>query len=136
VSDTALAAGQYGHCRPWARQASETGSPPTALLAYLHRDANSCIASFIGGLTVTTRNAIDGVADLIIGEAAVVLDFSRVDLVDIGGARAAARMIRAILLGGSHLQITEPMRPESRAFLLERSVGVLFPFSDDRSSLP
>ena len=105
-------------------------------MAYLHRDANSCIASFIGGLTVTTRNTIDGIADLISGEAAVVLDFSRVDLVDIGGARAAARMIRAILLGGSHLQITEPTRPESRAFLLERSVGDLFPFSDDRSSLP
>jgi hypothetical protein len=77
------------------------------------------------GLDGNDANTIDGVADLIIAEAAVVLDFSRVDLVDIGGARAAVRMIRAILLGGSHLQITEPMRLESRAFLLEPSVSDL-----------
>jgi anti-anti-sigma regulatory factor len=89
-----------------------TGSRPkgtvTSLLVYLRQDVHGCIASFIGSITATTRVTIDGVADLIIGEQSVALDFSGIDAIDTSGAEAVAVLVRSVQDRGAHLRITQP----------------------------
>jgi anti-anti-sigma regulatory factor len=105
---------------PPAPRACDMEPSLPSLVVFLRRDTGSCIASFNGALTAETRNTIDGIADLIVGETSVVLDFSQVDVVDVGGAIAAVMMIQSIQVRGSHLQVTEPTRQECRVFLLEQ----------------
>jgi len=83
-----------------------TGSEPpiASLVDYLHREAQMCIASFSEALTAGTRATVDGVADLIAGERSVLLDFSRVDVVDAGGADAVEVLVDSVHALGRHLQ--------------------------------
>lgn len=88
--------------------ASQTKPLPIAsLLVYLQHDAQNCIASFIGALTTATRATIDGVADLIAGEPLVVLDLSRIEVVDEGGADAVEVLVNSIRAHGGHFQIAD-----------------------------
>jgi hypothetical protein len=94
--------------------------PPGApLVVHMHRDAQSCIASFSGSLSDTTRVTIDGVADLIAGERTVVLDFSRVDEVEKGGAEAVEAMIQSMRARGTEVRMANPARGTS----LHRQLG-------------
>jgi anti-anti-sigma regulatory factor len=94
--------------------------PTPSLVVYLHREANSCISSFSGALMITTRNTIDGIAELIVGEISVALDFSQVDVVDVNGVDATKMLIQSVRLRGSHLQVIEPKRRENRGFLIQQ----------------
>jgi anti-anti-sigma regulatory factor len=87
--------------------ASETQLSCDSLVVHLHRESHGCIASFSGELTATTRMTIEGVAGLIAGEPSVVLDFSRVTLVDEDGADAIEMLVTSVRACGSHLQVTE-----------------------------
>ena len=89
-------------------QASETAPPIASLVVRLHRDANNCTASFSGSLTATTRLTIDGLADLLAGEESVVLDFSRIDVVDNHGADAVEVLIDSVRARGTHLLMVPP----------------------------
>jgi hypothetical protein len=99
--------------RSLAFRASQTEPPIASLVVYLRSAAERCIASFIGSLTDTTRVTFDGVADLIAGERSVVLDFSRVDEVDNGGADAIEVLVRSIRARGAHLEVIRPTRRTS-----------------------
>jgi anti-anti-sigma regulatory factor len=93
--------------RPHERLSSavtESEPPIASLVVYLHREAQRCIASFSGALTAGTRATIDGVADLIAGERSVLLDFSRVDVIDAGGADAVEVLVDSVRALGGHLQ--------------------------------
>jgi anti-anti-sigma regulatory factor len=79
-----------------------------SLVVHLHRDAQRCIASFSGSLAATTGVTIDGIADLISGEGSVLLDFSRADVVDQGGADALEALVLSIRAQGASLQIVQP----------------------------
>ncbi len=87
--------------------ASETEAPIASLVVYLHREAYRCIASFSGALTAATRATIDGVADLLAGEQSVVLDFSRVDVTDEGGADAVEVLVDSVRAHRGHFQMAE-----------------------------
>jgi MFS superfamily sulfate permease-like transporter len=76
-------------------------------VVYLHREAHRCIASFSGALTSATRATIDGVGDLLAGERLVVLDFSRVDVIDAGGADAVEILVNSVRAHGGHFQMAE-----------------------------
>jgi anti-anti-sigma regulatory factor len=89
---------------PLSSVVGESEPPTPSLVVYLHREAQRCIASFSGALTSATRATIDGVADLIAGERSVVLDFSRVDVVDAGGADAVEVLVDSVRALGGHLQ--------------------------------
>jgi anti-anti-sigma regulatory factor len=82
-------------------------TPIAALLVYLHREAHRCIASFSGALTSATRATVDGVADLLAGEQSVVLDLSRVDVIDAGGADALEVLVNSVRAHGGHFQMAE-----------------------------
>jgi hypothetical protein len=84
---------------------SEAAQPIASLVVRLHRDAKQCTASFSGSLTNSTRTTIDGLADLLTGEASVVLDLSRIDAVDIHGEEALEALIDTIRALGAHLLI-------------------------------
>jgi anti-anti-sigma regulatory factor len=84
-------------------QPSETARPIASLVVRLHRDVNSCTASFSGALTATTRITIDGLAELLAGEESVVLDFSRIDVVDKHGTDAVKVLIDSVRARGTHL---------------------------------
>jgi anti-anti-sigma regulatory factor len=99
----------YPATHPLDHRSSDRESSIPALVVYLYRDADSCIASFNGALTATTRSSIEGVADLITGETRVTLDFSEVDVVDHGGAAAARQLARSVRLRGSKLKVVEPL---------------------------
>ena len=64
--------------------------------------------AFIGALTVTTQATIEGVAGLLAGEQSVVLDFSRVDAVDEGGANAIELVLCSVRMHGGQLQLFDP----------------------------
>lgn len=86
---------------------SRSTEPQTpSLVVSLRRETHRCIASFSGALTARTRATIDGVADLIAGERSVVLDLSRVDAVDAGGADAVEVLVSSVRALGGHLQMT------------------------------
>ena len=102
----------YPVTHPLDHRSSDRGSSIPALVVYLYRDADSCIASFNGALTATTRSSIEGVADLIIGETCVTLDFSEVDVVDHDGAAAARQLAQSVRLRGSKLKVVEPLSRE------------------------
>lgn len=93
--------------------------PIASLVVHLRRDAESCIASFSGSLTETTRATIDAIAELIGGEQRVLLDFSRVDEVDRGGADAVEVLVHSVRAHGAHLRIAYPTRRMSEASLGE-----------------
>jgi hypothetical protein len=97
---------------PLDHRSSDRESSIPALVVYLYRNADSCIASFNGALTATTRSSIEGVADLIIGETCVTLDFSEVDVVDHDGAAAARQLAQSVRLRGSKLKVVEPLSRE------------------------
>jgi anti-anti-sigma regulatory factor len=105
----------------------ETEPQPGSLVVYLHLEERSCIASFSGALTSKTRATIDGVADLIAGEESVVLDLSRLDVVDRGGADAFDLLVRSVQERGAELLIREPR---------ERIDGVLPTRTNGRRRVP
>jgi anti-anti-sigma regulatory factor len=82
--------------------------PIASLVVYLHHEGCSCIASFSGALTATTRPTIDGVADLVADEESVVLDFSRVDVIDEAGTHAIEMLVRLVRVHGGDLQVAKP----------------------------
>jgi hypothetical protein len=93
---------------PVSPRASRTEAPPIgSLLVYLRHDAQNCMASFIGALTTATRATIDGVVDLIAGEPSVVLDLSRVEVVDQGGADAVEVLVNSVRARGGHFRMAE-----------------------------
>jgi hypothetical protein len=75
----------------------------TSLVVHLHRDADHCTASFYGSLTTGTRLTFEGLGDLLAGEESVVLDFSRIDVVDNDGSEAVDALIDSIRARGAHL---------------------------------
>lgn len=79
-----------------------------SLVVYLHRDADHCTASFDGSLTNTARVTIEGLVDLLAGEESVVLDFSRIDMVDNDGSDAIEALIDSIRSRGAHLLVEHP----------------------------
>lgn len=90
---------------PVTSSAAKTGPPIESLVVYLHREAQRCIASFSGALTAATRGTIDGVADLLTGEQSVILDLSRVDFIDAGGADAVEVLVNAVRAHGGHFRM-------------------------------
>jgi anti-anti-sigma regulatory factor len=94
-----------------SRRATAAEPSIASLVVRLHHQGHSCIASFSGALTATTRATIDGVANLVNGETAVVLDFSRVDVVDDVGAHAVETLVQSVRARGGKLQISEPRTP-------------------------
>jgi anti-anti-sigma regulatory factor len=90
---------------PLTSSASQIDPPIESLVVYLHREAQRCIASFTGVLTAATRGTIDGVADLLAGEQSVVLDFSRVDFIDAGGADAVEVLVNSVRAHGGHFRM-------------------------------
>jgi anti-anti-sigma regulatory factor len=93
-------------------RASQTEALPiSSLLVYLRHDAQNCIASFVGALTSTTRATIDGVVDLIAGEPSVVLDLSRVEVVDRGGADAVEVLVNSVRARGGHFRMADTDGP-------------------------
>jgi len=99
-----------------------------SLVVYLHREAYRCIASFSGALTAATRATIDGVADLLAGEQSVLLDFSRVDVIDDGGADALEVLVDSVRAHGGQFQMAES-GGRMGAFLRGRA-------TDDRMARP
>lgn len=90
-----------------------------SLLVYLRHDAQNCTASFIGALTSATRATIDGVVDLIAGEPSVVLDLSRVEVVDRGGADAVEMLVNSVRARGGHFRMAEMNGPTPASLRLE-----------------
>jgi STAS domain len=104
----------HRHDGPVSPGASQTGARPSgSLLVYLRHEAQNCIASFIGVLTSATRATIDGVVDLIAGEPSVILDLSRVEVVDQGGADAVEVLVNSVRARGGHFRIAETNGPPS-----------------------
>ena len=102
------------HDGPSSPRASQTERLPIgSLLVYLRHDAPNCIVSFIGALTSATRATIDGVVDLIAGEPSVVLDLSRVEVVDQGGADAVEVLVNSVRARGGHFRMAEANGPAS-----------------------
>ena len=81
-----------------------------SLVVHLHHEGPRCIASFSGTMTTATRGTIDGVADLIAGEETVVIDLSRADVIDHGGADAMELLVHSVRVRGGHIQIAESER--------------------------
>ena len=98
-------------------RALETAPPIASLVVRLHHDANRSTASFGGSLTETTRLTIDGLADLLAGEASVVLEFSRIDVVDEHGADAVEALIRSLRVRGADLLIVDPAHTKQKRSL-------------------
>ena len=97
---------------PMTPSASQIDPPIESLVVYLHREAQRCIASFTGALTAATRGTIDGVADLLAGEQSVVLDFSRVDFIDAGGADAVEVLVNSVRAHGGHFRMADRFVPQ------------------------
>src|ERR1700677_608068 len=87
--------------------ASHFDPPIESLGVYLHPEAQRCIASFSGALTAAPRGTIDGVADLLAGEQSVILDFSRVDFIDAGGADAVEVLVNSVRAHGGRFRMVE-----------------------------
>jgi anti-anti-sigma regulatory factor len=102
--------------------ASHFDAPIESLVVYLHREAQRCIASFSGALTAATRGTIDGVADLLAGEQSVILDFSRVDFIDAGGADAVEVLVNSVRAHGGRFRMAEA-RGHTAASLRARANG-------------
>jgi anti-anti-sigma regulatory factor len=95
-------------------RASQTEALPiSSLLVYLRHDAQNCIASFVGALTSATRATIDGVVDLIAGEPSVIVDLSRVEVVDRGGADAVEVLVNSVRARGGHFRMVDTNGPAS-----------------------
>jgi hypothetical protein len=106
----------------------ETQPASVSLVVHLHRDAESCVASFSGSLAGATRVTIDGIAELISGERSVLLDFSRAEVVDQGGADALEALVVSLRVQGTDLQVAEPVRRRGNARALNGStLGGSFP---------
>jgi hypothetical protein len=91
-----------------------TESLITSLVVSLRRNAEHCTATFSGSLAESTQATIDGIADLIAGEESVILDFSRAEVADQGGADAVEVLVRKVRARVTELQITQPRsRPRS-----------------------
>jgi MFS superfamily sulfate permease-like transporter len=102
--------------------ASPIDPPIESLVVYLHREAQRCIALFSGALTAATRGTIDGVADLLAGERSVILDLSRIDFIDAGGADAVEVLVNSVRAHGAHFRIVEA-RGHTGASLRDRANG-------------
>jgi hypothetical protein len=90
----------------------EPGEPwPSSLLVHLHRisEGRTCVAEFCGVLTGATLATIDAIFDLIEREDSVVLDFTRVEVVDGRGAEAVAALSHSLRSHGSHLVLKAPV---------------------------
>ncbi len=92
---------------PCPRAAETKPQSLASLLVYIRHDARHCIASFIGSVTNATRSTIDGVADLISAEQSVVLDLSRVEMVDESGADAVRMLVNRVRACGGRFQMAE-----------------------------
>ena len=115
---------------PLTSSSSRIDPPIEALVVYLHREAQRCIASFSGALTAATRGTIDGVADLLAGERSVILDLSRVDFIDAGGADAVEVLVNSVRAHGGQFRIAEA-RGRGAASLRARANGYRLPASVD-----
>lgn len=93
---------------PPTSSALASDSPITSLVVSLHRNAESCTATFSGSLAESTQATIDGIADLIAGEESVILDFSRADVADQGGADAVEVLVRTVRVRAAELQVAQP----------------------------
>jgi anti-anti-sigma regulatory factor len=102
---------RHGVLSPRASQME--AQPISSLLVYLRHDAQHCIASFVGTLTSATRATIDGVVDLIAGEPSVVLDLSRVEVIDRGGADAVEVLVNSVRARGGHFRMADTNGPAS-----------------------
>jgi hypothetical protein len=91
-----------------SRRADGPEEANASLLVLLRRDAHRCVASFSGALTDTTRTTIQALAQLMIGERSIVLDFSRVDQIDRDGAEAVQVLVHSVKAGGAQLRMTQP----------------------------
>jgi hypothetical protein len=87
--------------------AAETEGPIPSLVVHVHGDARHCVASFSGALSKATRTTIYAIVDLIASEEAVILDFSRADVVDEDGADAVDVLIQEVRAGGTDLRIID-----------------------------
>jgi anti-anti-sigma regulatory factor len=110
---------------------AEIEPSPDSLVVHLRLKERTCIVSFSGAITDRTRLTLDGVAELIAGEDWVVLDFSRIDLVNRTGMDAVDMLIHSVLSHGAHLRLTQP-RTRAGGALLTRAWD--YRFSD--SMLP
>jgi anti-anti-sigma regulatory factor len=110
-----------------AHRSSAMGTPVASLVVHLHHEGCRCIASFSGALTATTRSTIDGVADLVADEESVVLDFSRVDVIDDAGAHAIEMLFRLVRVRGAifrwpnHSRKDDPPPGRKRPFRVART---------------
>ena len=103
--------------------APDTQQPSASLVVHLHRDAQSCIASFSGWLSDATRVTIDGIADLLSGEESVLLDFSRAEVVDQGGADGLEGLVFTVRAQGARLQMVQPRTRRGRSLSCRRADG-------------
>jgi anti-anti-sigma regulatory factor len=110
---------------PFTSSDAQIDAPIGSLVVYLHREAQRCIASFSGALTAATRGTIDGVADLLAGEQSVILDLSRVDFMDAGGADAVEVLVNSVRARGGHFRMAEA-RGRTAALLRARANGYRF----------
>jgi anti-anti-sigma regulatory factor len=90
-----------------SRRATARDPATASLLVYLHHQGHRCVASFSGALTAATRSTVDGIANLIAGEESIVLDLSRVAVVDEDGTDALETLVESVLAHGAQLQICE-----------------------------
>jgi hypothetical protein len=104
---------------------SEPEPPTASLVVHLRRNAHSCIASFNGSLTNWTQVTIEGLAGLFAGEESVVLDLSRVDVVDEIGETALQALVHSVRERGVDLQMILPTVPSSNSFQVERGDQVV-----------
>jgi anti-anti-sigma regulatory factor len=116
------------HDGPFSPGASRTEALPiVSLLVYLRHDAQNCTATFIGALTGATRATIDGVVELMAGEPSVVLDLSRVEVVDQSGADAVGVLVDSVRARGGHFRMVETNRPSTAAAVVGQSLTSPFP---------
>jgi anti-anti-sigma regulatory factor len=87
-----------------------------SLVVHLRLKEQTCIVSFSGAITDKTRVTLDGVAELIAGEDSVVLDFSRIDVVNRAGMDAVDILVHSVLSHGAHLRMTQPKTRMGKAF--------------------
>jgi hypothetical protein len=96
-----MSIGLYDGHRSLSSRASVPEPPTASLVVHLHRNTQSCLASFSGSLTDSIQVTIDGLADLFAGEESVILDLSRADVADNVGCPRSPRPIGSGASGGS-----------------------------------
>jgi STAS domain-containing protein len=126
--ETEMSIGLYERDHKSLSSRDSEPEPPTAsLVVHLRRNAHSCIASFYGSLTNSTQVTIDGLAGLFAGEESVILDLSRVDVVDEVGEAALQALVQSVRERGVDLQIILPTGPSNKSFQVERGASACLP---------